>query len=71
MAARGFGTFFHHLKWRRDDAPLAHRVHRVEEERHEDLHELLSVRLRHAGEHRIELGLDRQSLESHMMFEQQ
>lgn len=23
LAARGFGTFFHHLKWRRDDAPLA------------------------------------------------
>ena len=23
LAARGFGTFFHHLKWWRDDAPLA------------------------------------------------
>lgn len=52
-------------------ALLAHRIHGVEQQRHEDLHELLGVGLRHAAEERIELGLDMEPLEADVMLEQE
>ena len=54
-----------------DRAAVADGVHRVEQQRHEHLHELLAVRLRYARELRVELGLTVELLEAHVVLEQQ
>ena len=57
------------LRAQRDGSLLLHRVHRVEQQRHEDLDELLFIRAHDGAEGAIEIHVDLQPLEPRVMLE--